>query len=113
MHRIFGLSRKLLYWAGQYEQSIQFFQWAERIYPQEWTYNYHAAYYLLYLGRTSEALQEAIKANTKAPWRETTYKLLSICHKTLGHKSEEDLYLHKYEQKKAEKDNLYATCKYI
>lgn len=102
---------KLLYWSGEYEQSIKFFQWAKRIYPQEWTYNFHSAYYLLYLGRPLEALQEAIKANTKAPWRETTYKLLSICHKALGNKTEEETYMHAYLQKKVEKENLYASCK--
>lgn len=104
---------KLLYWSGEYEQSIKFFQWAERIYPREWTYNFHSAYYLLYLGRPSEAIREAIKANTKAPWRETTYKLLSVCHKALGNVFEEDRYMQEYLHKKEEKANLYATCKSI
>lgn len=104
---------KLLYWSGKYEQSITFFQWAERIYPQEWTYNFHSAYYLLYLGRPMEALQEAIKANTKAPWRETTYKLLSVCHKALGNVSEEEQYMQEYLHKQAEKEDLYAICKSI
>lgn len=104
---------KLLYWAGQYDRSIKFFQWAEKIYPKEWTYNFHSAYYLLYLGHPFEALQEAIKANTKAPWRETTYKLLSICHKTLGNISEEQQYMQLYFSKKEEKEKMYATCKSI
>ena len=104
---------KLLYWARQYDQSIKFFQWAEKIYPKEWTYNFHSAYYLLYLGRPFEALQDAIKAHTKAPWRETTYKLLSICHKTLGNISEEKQYMQLYLSKKEEKEKMYATCKSI
>lgn len=104
---------KLLYWSGEYEQSIKFFKWAERIYPHEWTYNFHSAYYLLYLGRPLDALQEAIKANTKAPWRETTYKLLAVCHKELGNTSEEERYMNEYIDKKSEKENLYASCKFI
>ena len=104
---------KLLYWSGEYDQSIKFFQWAEKIYPKEWTYNFHSAYYLLYLGRPLEALQEAIKANTKAPWRETTYKLLSICYKTLGNESAEELNMQKYLHMKSEKESLYANFKSI
>lgn len=104
---------KLLYWSGEYDQSIKFFQWAEKIYPKEWTYNFHSAYYLLYLGRPLEALQEAIKANTKAPWRETTYKLLSICYKTLGNESAEELNMQEYLHIKSEKESLYANCKSI
>lgn len=104
---------KLLYWSGEYERSIKFFQWAERVYPHEWTYNFHAAYYLLYLGRPLEALREALKANTKAPWRETTYKLLAACHRELGNKTEEARYTQEYMHKKVEKENLYATCESI
>ena len=104
---------KLLYWSAEYEKSIEFFRWAERNYPDEWTYNFYASNFLLSLGRYNEALQQAFTANKKAPWRETTYQLIAKCYGYLGDKSNEQFYDCKYNDKKAEKERLYESCKNI
>lgn len=101
---------KLLYWAGDAEESVRFFKWAEQNYPHEWTYNFHKSYYLLYLGNYTEALEEAIIANKKAPWRETTYKLLSTCCSYMGDTQMASKHMKDFEDKKFEKENLYASC---
>ena len=104
---------KLLYWAGNAAESVRFFKWAEQIYPNEWTYNFHRSYYLLYLGKYSEAVEEAIIANKKASWRETTYKLLSTCYSCMGDTKRASKYMKEFEDKKSPKKDLYAFCKSI
>lgn len=104
---------KLLYWSEDYEKSVQFFDWAVLNYPEEWTYNFYSSYYNLYLGRYNEALNQALLANRKAPWRETTYQLLARCYGYLNDDINKNLYTKKFKELKSKKDSIYASCKDI
>lgn len=104
---------KYLYWNKKYEAAIELLKQAEKIYPNEWTYNYYKSYYLLSFDRKEEALNEAIIANKKAPWREMGLKLLSRCYQSIGDSQKAELYCKEYERIKKQKNELYESVKSI
>lgn len=104
---------RLLHWDGQVDTAIKFFKWAQLVFPKEWTYNYYLSYFLLMKKQYTEALEQAIIANKKAPWREKGYLLLSECYKVLGNTINSNKCIAKHNEIKKQKEDLYNSCKSI
>lgn len=65
-------------------KSIELLNEGIELYPDHWMLNYYvAAIYQLH-GYLDEALIDAIEAKNKAPWRETTYLLISSIYNNKG-----------------------------
>lgn len=104
---------RLLHWDNQVDTAMKFFQWAQLVFPNEWTYNYYLSYFLLWQKEYSDALIQAKIANKKAPWREMGYLLLSECYKGLGDIVESNRCIAKYDEIKKQKEDLYNSCNSI
>ncbi len=53
-------------------------------YPNNWKFNWWIAVYLQHYNQLDGALEEALNAKQKAPWREKTYDLISSIYKAKG-----------------------------
>lgn len=103
---------RMLNWLDDVK-TLDFFDWAKTIFPNEWTFPFHKAYALINYKRYEDALKEALNAKKLAPWREKVYELLSKCYSYLEEYEKAGENLKKSKEIASEKEKLYNTCKTI
>lgn len=77
-------------------------------FPDYWKYNYQIATIYWQHNYLDDALEQALEAMKKAPWREKVYFLLSSIYKDKGDLINSNKYEHEGEKIKAIKKQLYA-----
>lgn len=77
-------------------------------YPDNWKFNWWLAVYLQKYNQLDGALQEALNARQKAPWREKTYGLLSSIYKAKDDLVNAEKYRRESEKIKEIKKSLYG-----
>jgi len=107
----FKFLAKIHAWMGDDENlnhSIDLLNQGLQLYPDYWKFNFTKAAIYQRHKYLDEAMEEALQAKKKAPWRESTYFLISAIYKDKG----DVVNANKYEQEgiklKTEKQRLYA-----
>lgn len=78
------------------------------IYPNYWKFNFTISAIYFQNNYLDEALQEAVEAKSKAPWRESIYFLLSSIYKEKGDTANANKYEQEGTKLKTDKQKLYA-----
>lgn len=93
------------------DYGIRLLEWGERNYPYNWKFNFYLAAFAHKYGDYEEALSQALKCKSKAPWRESIYSLLAKIYSAKGDEAAALRMRSEYARIKKEKDALYESCK--
>ena len=93
------------------DYGIRLLEWGERNYPYNWKFNFYLAAFAHKYGDYEEALSQALKCKSKAPWRESIYSLLAKIYSAKGDEAAALRMRSEYARIKKEKDSLYESCK--
>ncbi|MDO4510275.1 MAG: hypothetical protein Q4B68_00475, partial [Bacteroidales bacterium] len=110
---------KIHFWMEDQEKinyALNLLQKSMTKFPDYWQFDYYIAQAYLHCGYKKQALHFAQESNRKAPWRETTYKLLAKVYKET-YQSDTDSNYVKYcklfEEYNSRKIALYDSCKTV